>query len=492
MSLVLDIEHLLGVAFAAQSPASPLPDWPPQPDRVFSALVAAWGSRGERPEERRALEWLEQQPTPELAASDGFSRSASTSFVPPNDPETGRVGDRSVMPALRRRQPRRFPAFRPDDPVVRLIWRDLTADDETLAALNAVAADAAYVGHSASLTRCHFRIDPTPGPANPARRRVYRGRLAELERDFRAGRRPAYGEHVLTTPVQPDERPSGMFADRWLVLEHVAGEMPDIRASALVSKALRQALMSGYRRTVGESSIPDIVSGHEVDGSPLTKGHVAIVPLAFVGMEYASGNVLGFALVPPNQSDLLGDRRFQNAIRSIAAWNATTERREVRLVADGFDITFAVSPQQPPRSLDPAPYVASSRTWASCTPVVLDRHIKSSGNTARDLEMQELIVQACLNIGLPPPMRVRVGAASERLAVAVAKHSAVKGCPSAYPSGRAPSWMRWRLPASLASRQLTHAVLQFERPVRGPVILGAGRFSGLGLCRAIDPEIAER
>ena len=64
MTLILEIEHLLGVAFAAHSQASDVPDWPPQPDRVFSALVAAWGARGERTEERRALEWLEGQPAP--------------------------------------------------------------------------------------------------------------------------------------------------------------------------------------------------------------------------------------------------------------------------------------------------------------------------------------------------------------------------------------------------------------------------------------------
>jgi CRISPR-associated protein Csb2 len=45
--------------------------------------------------------------------------------------------------------------------------------------------------------------------------------------------------------------------------------------------------------------------------------------------------------------------------------------------------------------------------------------------------------------------------------------------------------MRWRLPSSLASRFLTHAVIRFSEPVEGPVILGAGRFVGLGLCRPI-------
>ncbi|HEY2540043.1 MAG TPA: type I-U CRISPR-associated protein Csb2, partial [Stellaceae bacterium] len=45
MTLVLEIEHLLGVAFAARSQASDVPDWPPQPDRAYSALVATWAAR---------------------------------------------------------------------------------------------------------------------------------------------------------------------------------------------------------------------------------------------------------------------------------------------------------------------------------------------------------------------------------------------------------------------------------------------------------------
>lgn len=48
--------------------------------------------------------------------------------------------------------------------------------------------------------------------------------------------------------------------------------------------------------------------------------------------------------------------------------------------------------------------------------------------------------------------------------------------------------MRWKLPGSLASRQLTHAVIRFPETVRGSVLLGAGRFVGLGLCRPLDAE----
>jgi CRISPR-associated protein Csb2 len=403
MTLVLEIEHLLGIAFAAQSQASTTPDWPPQPNRVFSALVAAWGARGEKPDERRALEWLESQPTPELAASGGFARTPATAFVPPNDPKTGRAGNRSVMPAFRRRQPRRFPAFRPDDPVVRFVWRDVNADGEIVIALNALAADTPYVGHSSSLTRCRFRTDGVPERTALPRRRVYRGRLAELERTYRAGDRPSPGADVLAGRAGKALLVKSIFADHWLVLEHVDGDMPDLRAAPLVAKALRGALMSGYKKNGRDAAIPAAVTGHSVDGSPAAESHLAIAPLAFLGSRFADGRTFGFALIPPNEGELLANEDFRNAVRAIAVWKAERGRRELRLACDGFDLTFTPSGEGTRRSLEPAPYVAVAKTWATCTPVVLDRHLKAKGNAERDAEVASLLRHACTNIGLPEP-----------------------------------------------------------------------------------------
>ncbi len=475
MNLVLEIEHLLGVAFAAISPANSAPDWPPQPDRIFSALVAAWGARGEHPDERHALAWLEEQPVPEIAASGGFARTTAIAFVPPNDPQSARTVNRAVMPDYRSRQPRRFPAFRPDDPRVQLVWRNVDVDDNTLSNLNALAAHTAYIGHSASVTRCRFSVGSGSEDTVPAKRRVYQGRLAQLEHDYAAGRRPQPGEIVRRAPSVADETPRSAFADRWLVLEHVDGTMPDLRGCALVAKALRNALMSGYKASGREQSIPAVVSGHAADGSPSADPHLAIVPLAFVGSRYADGHVLGFALVPPDDGALLDQPEFQDAVRNIAKWQDEPGRRELKLTANGFDLTFSVNAAVALRSLDPRPYVAVARTWATCTPVVLDRHLKATGNAARDAEIAELIRQACVHAGLPAPPRVAPG-----------KHSAMNGAPPTSRSRRVPKWTGWRVPTSLASRQLTHAILQFEAPVRGPVIIGAGRFAGLGLCRPLD------
>jgi CRISPR-associated protein Csb2 len=364
---------------------------------------------------------------------------------------------------------------------VRFVWRNAAPEEETMAALNALAADTPYVGHSASLTRCSFHIGDAPERTLPARRRVYEGRLKELETAFsaRPPRRPSPRASARTEAAAEAATARSVFSDRWLVLEHVGGDMPDLRAAPLVAKALRSALMSGYKTDGREAAIPPEVSGHTADGAPLAKPHLAIAPLAFLGAQFADGHVYGFALILPGNGTLLAEEQFQGAIRTIAPWNDKEGRRELKIKCDGFDLMFTPSPESARRSLDPRPYVATARTRATATPVVLDRHLKAKGNAEREEEIRALIQLACRNVGLPEPDPERI---------VPGKHSALQGAPPAYPSGGSPRWMRWRLPGSLASRQLTHAVIQFDTPVRGPVLLGAGRFAGLGLCRALDPE----
>ncbi len=487
MTLVLEIEYLTGVAFAAQSPDSDVPDWPPQPDRVFSALVASWGAIGERNKESEALEWLEKQSTPLIAASRAAPRTAALHFVPPNDPKTGRLGNKEIMPTLRRRQARRFQASRPCDPIARLYWVGATPDAEILAALSRLAASTAYVGHSSSLTRCQFLRSETPPPAEAqlSQRRIYEGRFKELCRDYKrfvesGGKigRPRPGDPVTSSFKVEDSAIRTCFSSRWLVLEHVEGEVPDIRAAALVAKEIRNTVLSGYQQNGMADRIPAFVSGHTLDGRPTSEPHLAIVPLAFVGFPYADGHVLGFALVPPHGSDLLEDTDFLQAMRKVAPFESKEGRRTlqwseaketIRLRRFGLKLSPTFEPLK--KSLVSDLYTRKARVFATVTPIVLDRHLKGK-NAEREDEIIAQVKSACRNIGLPEPVEVVPD-----------KHSAMEGAPSAQPSGRAPEWMRWRTPASLASRALIHAVIYFSNPIAGPVILRAGRFVGLGLCR---------
>ena len=479
MSLVFEIEFVTGVCRAAREPGDTSPDWPPQPDRVFSALVSAWAARGERPDERAALEWLEKQSPPAIHASNYTSRTVPDVFVPPNDPKASKAARKyiEVMPDHRRRQPRRFPIARPDDPIAVLAW---PKEPETIIfeTLDAIARDVGYIGHSASLTRCRFLTggDLTFGhAARLARRHIYSGRLRELERLHHAN------------PVRPAIRPGNpLFAERsrviqpssdWLVLEVIDGKVPDVRAAALVCRLLRQALMSGYRKKGSRDAIPEIVSGHAADGTPTRLPHLAIAPMAFAGFPHADGRVFGFVLIPPRGVSLNGIEGLRGAFEQVAPYLQDKERRVLALEGSPLKETLRLAPAHPTgvrmwSSLSPAPYLKPSRFWASVTPIVLERHLKRKD----DAEIRELIVRACENAGLPRPAMDEIQ---------VGKHSAVNGMPPARPLSGEPPWMRWKAPVSLASRPLVHAVISFEREVAGPVLLGAGRFTGLGLCRRV-------
>jgi CRISPR-associated protein Csb2 len=68
--LAIEVECLTGVSVAATPQRREEPEWPPHPDRLFQALVAAWGRNEDRREdERAALEWFEALDTEHLSVS---------------------------------------------------------------------------------------------------------------------------------------------------------------------------------------------------------------------------------------------------------------------------------------------------------------------------------------------------------------------------------------------------------------------------------------
>ncbi|MXY52167.1 MAG: type I-U CRISPR-associated protein Cas5/Cas6 [Gammaproteobacteria bacterium] len=473
-NLVLEIEFLTGTYRGSTGPAAVAADWPPQPDRAFSALVASWAARGERPEETAALEWLERQPAPKIHASGSEVRSAPDVFVPPNDATTSRAKTaRDVFPPLRRRLPRRFPVARPYDPVMRVVWEGCS-DHTHLDALNAVARDVTYLGHSASLVRCRFLVGGDAGCHAPqrARTRMHPGRLRELT---------AAHAHNPTRPViptatsNPPPPPQPLFQGTGPLILEAIGEAPDIRASAIVCRKLRHALMSGYRRTVGEDRIPESISGHAPGGSPTRAPHLAIQPMAFVGHRHADARVFGYALIPPRSgSSPLDGAKFRAAFEAVTDYDEGHERRLLRLRGRPLPAPIDLSPagSNTVRSLQFDPYAAPSRVWASVTPVVLDRHLKRDP----DREAREMVARSCERQGLPRPSheRIRIG-----------NDAAFAEIPPARAPAK-PPWSRWHVPPPFATRAVVHVLIEFDAPVCGPVLLGAARFSGLGLLRGID------
>lgn len=270
------------------------------------------------------------------------------------------------------------------------------------------------------------------------------------------------------------------YDDRWLLLEHLSGGMPDIRQSALVAEAIRAALVAGYARA-GIGLVPVVVSGARREASEPSVRPLAIIPMAFVGSPHANGHVTGFALLAPRGSGILDDADFSRALEAVAAVDARIGRRLLavesapgRADETAFAIRFSPTfdPPRGKRALDPLLYTRPTRTFASVTPIVLDMPV-TAGEASRDL-LAEKIAAACRDAGLPAPE-----------VVIPDEQSALEGAPAArtlLPPGD-PS--AWSLPPALAGHYLTHAVIQFATPVPGPMLLCAGEAYGLGLCRPL-------
>lgn len=478
--LTLEVEWLMGACRATRDPADPAAEWPVQPDRIFSALVASWGLTGEDRQARAALEWLEALPPPRLSAVPfagaddrdlprAHPRTVVTVFVPPNDPGPT---DIRVLPERRRRQPRSFPAVAlPPGVQLRLAW-EADAPPATLAGLDRLARDTSYIGHSTSLVRCCFTsaavLDQglafAPTLAAPARGRL--AELAALHARRRAGDERARPRPWATLrPIQPvrSESPASVFGARWIVLAHAGGDRPDARAAALVARTLHDGLKAAY-----PDPSPDWLNGHDAEGGPSKAPHLAIAPMLNAGWDHADGALMGLALVLPRAVEAALGADTPAAFDEAQRLAAAVARMEPLGWRPGRRWTLARPLDDALRSLDPRRYARAATRWSTVTPIALDRYPKS------DDPAEAIIARACANIGLPAPVAVRTH-----------KHGAVSGAPSAWPAGGAPAWTGWARPKSLAGRPLVHATLEFAEPVRGPVMLGAGRFFGLGLCLPI-------
>jgi CRISPR-associated protein Csb2 len=106
--------------------------------------------------------------------------------------------------------------------------------------------------------------------------------------------------------------------------------------------------------------------------------------------------------------------------------------------------------------------------------VVYDKFPKAG----QDLTPKEIIALSCAFSGLPRPKRVELSAVS-----------AVAGGPPAVIGGNSWGTDAWRLPQRrdgtihpFGARLMTHVAIEFDDAISGPVLIGAGRFIGLGLC----------
>jgi CRISPR-associated protein Csb2 len=342
--------------------------------------------------------------------------------------------------------------------VIHFIWSPPVAEEEEQhrTALARLAGHVTYLGHSSSLVRISFCQKPPPPTLVPAKtgeevlRVPTQGRLAELEATYLRGIRPSPGMFCSYTGTaeRPSEPAETVFGEM-IVFRRLSGPRLPLHASPTLTSSVRRALMALAGTNLGE-----IISGHGSDGSPSQQPHLAFAPLAYVDHTYADGNIMGFAVVLPRRLGRFDTSRLQIAQALVQLQSLEMGRTRVWKVE-------RLTSESPQRSLQLDPYTGPARLWATVTPMLLDYIPKEKPGK----DQEAIVATACQRIGLPAPVEIKIGPVSPFRGVPPSGHFAP------LQNGNQPHLHR------------IHVVVEFARPVRGPVILGAGRYLGMGLCR---------
>lgn len=392
----------------------------------------------------------------------------------------------------RTRQVRTFPVVLPETPTFAFLWpeADPAPHRDALARL---CGRVTRLGHSSSLVRCTMGegdLLPTLVPSDDGDvvlRVVGPGQLDRLDRAFGlptdpdgVGHRgvqsrvlPArpqrYGRAFKTTTRSPQAR-SAFSSTDWVIFERVGGCRPVASRATDLARALRGALIE----VSGNQNLPSTLSGHTENG-PTQQPHVAFVPLPFVGHEHADGALMGCALVLPREL-LESDREL--LLRLVAKWEKERANERGNLTLAGGTLPpFHIRRVElsAKAALDPARWARSSTRFITATPIALDKNpgnLRSNRDgTARKaaLEAQRSISDACHHVVGVRPVSVEVSLA-----------------PLLPGAQHVRDFLPWPGRPGRTPRVRVHADIQFAEPVIGPVLLGAGRYFGLGLCLPVE------
>jgi CRISPR-associated protein Csb2 len=448
--LALDIQLLDGRYDAATTDRS-VPEWPPHPARAFCALVA--GARAES--DFDALRWLERQPAPNVVAAEKAVPLRRSAYVVTNRTDKG--GGSQFHPG-RTNQLRTRVGVLPESDAITFEWPDLEVPPDILTRLDNLAGLVPYLGRStgvalAAITanrpkeipdRMRFRAVDLAS-AQAILRVPFEGYLAQLQDAYEdglpasdvAGRLLGYrADRLVSETSGRVARPFGEM----LVLR-LPGVRPEGSLTPRYTAALRAAMMARI-----PDPVPAVVHGHGLDGI----SHVAYLGLLDAGPRTtARGNLLALALALPQI-----DRDDRRKIIRAAVGDAPTPW-ELNVPGVGaVDVQFD-EVARGPWGATAGRWTQAAANWVTVTPIAFDRHPK------RPDQLIEVLRQSFTVAGYPEPASAEVS--------------------STPLTGGAVRFTRRDLPVRLQNKMMRHVRVRFDQAVSGPLVVGAGRYLGVGL-----------
>ncbi len=477
----------------------------PSPARVFQSLIAGKGLSGPLPDETvSALQWLEQQPPPVVAAPMTKGGQQVATYVPNNDLDA-KQGDPRRIGEIRTRKPIRPLTFDVEVPFL-YCWKidEQEADKSSIRHVRELAngifqlgrtVDAAWawsevvneeeLGEKLQLHRGpvfhpstgHGGVEcPTPGSlASLVRRHGDMSRRYAITSDakgqtFRQRAKPKW------RMVSYD---SAVTRDCFDLLDRATSTLvswPPTKTVAL-TKAIRD---EAARRLVEaiparEAEIQRALIGQNPNGEHAgpASTRVRIVPLPSIGHDHADQQIRRVLIEIPSTCPVPAKD---------VLWAFSGQ--SVLLNGCTIDLARAQSNRQFEYY---GIHAGTSRTWQSVTPVALT-------TAARRRIEPNLHKRTAEETKGAAERRLEQERATAAMYHAL-RHAGTKTELTGVRLQREPFTERGQKTDEFATDQrfnrhvLWHAEVEFDRAVSGPIVIGDGRFLGLGLFRPIERSL---
>lgn len=483
------------------------PEWPPSPLRAFQAVVAAAARGGALEFTRGALLWLEKRAAPLIYAPEAKESAVGYKLsVPHNSMDLvgkqwsrGAEGNAAEHRTMKNLRPHRLP----EEAVVHYAWQLDSGEavaPELIAAARGVVAlgwgvDLAVgdgtVVDGAQLARLTASLKLWE-PRSEGRRELrvpMKGTLDDLERRHAAflvrtsladptlRPPPALSTFAITGYVRADQPPAadvtGFMLMRATSDNLRAFDLP--RRGMAVAGMLRHAVrVAAERAGWDEARVSASVLGH----GGRNEARLLLVPVPSIEPRGRGGEkVSAVRRVVVYSTDARGmDTAW--ARRTLGGMELVDEKTgEVQAVLAETSLRDGVLNR----------YVSEGRTWVTVTPVVLPGHDDPGG------------LREKLRKTMPPEERKllleRLARRREALVRKALRHAGF-GDDLAFSAEieiRETGFMagverasRYAVPAHLTQAPRFHVKLTWPVKVAGPICIGGGRFSGLGLFVTLD------
>lgn len=463
-----------------------LPEWPPSPFRVFQAMIAGAlvGQADDRANELTPLfDWLAELSPPSIAAPPIRRGKTFGMYVPNNDLDTV-DGDPRNIARIRGSSKLVRPVLLEKDAPICYLW--VIPADETDKAHSAIAvcrqlyqlgrgidmayADAELVDQSQTIDYLSRKglvlYDPQPDSTNGiVLRNPIPGSFDSLQKGYSAHRKRLLGGH-LTQPAPPRfQRVSYNAKPHYLLFDLISGSdrgarfhATSIDSVANTAEQVRDHLSMLLGNAYGRKLVERIVVGRGASPEDKRK-RIMITPLPSIGSIHADQAPRRIMITVPPDCPIPTEE---------VRW--ATGSIHLGVSADG-EMHDEHQPQlvqaTDRKMLGHYGVSESARVWRTVTPMIVPSHrcqapIKGSDRVAHERRIIRSIRASLRHAGINTSVE----------SIHVQKEPFLKkgkradhfGTPSRFED-------RWRY----------HVQIVFTDPYAGPLLLGDGRFLGLGL-----------